>query len=61
MRYLNPDGSDRNPDSDDSAWMDGFDRSSTSGLTCKICWALVASMPRFAKGHLDWHAALDDR
>lgn len=59
MRDFNADGSENNPGRDD--WMAGFDDSSSSGLVCLTCHALVPRMASHTAGHRKWHEAADER
>jgi hypothetical protein len=53
VKHLNADGSESNPGRDD--WKRGYDDSSSSGLICLTCFALVPSMVNYAQKHREWH------
>jgi hypothetical protein len=55
MKRVGLDGRPLDDDQDPFEW---YDQSSSSGVICRVCGALVARMTDYAIRHREWHVEL---
>jgi len=55
MKRVGLDGRPLDDDPDPFEW---YDQSSSSGVICRVCGALVARMTDYAIRHREWHGEL---